>query len=425
MRVKQLLTIFIFISSLVNAQNEYDFLGKGARAAGMAYAFSAVSDDATAISWNPAGIVQIKKPEFAFVNSLTTINRESGLDKLNYKPTYMVDYLGFVYPLKIKMKDLVFGLSFQNKMNFRYDNVGVPSVLMRHEANSNLTVNTVTLCGAYSINQNIAVGLSYNHWFSMGNKENIYDEYNSRVDTTIIYDVNKDMDYSGNNVTAGLLLDFTSMHFPLRFGVKYESRFILKRNYDEAWQMEQIYANYDDESWTYDYKGTDKYYIPTILTTGLSYRVGDDFTIACDLEFRLFTGKYYSWNYRSSEKYIINNQITLLKDTTYMGEVVNENFASKLNQYRFGMEYILHFKSALIPIRVGWKNNPTSLYNHLNTAPSQVYANSLNFGTGFILKSFSVDFAYEQYKYEITDDHDDIERRKYGFFILSANIYIK
>ena len=55
------------------ALHEYDLLGKGARSAGMGYAFNAVSDDATAMSWNPAGMVQIKKPEVAFVNSLLIV----------------------------------------------------------------------------------------------------------------------------------------------------------------------------------------------------------------------------------------------------------------------------------------------------------------------------------------------------------------
>src|SRR5439155_8620866 len=41
--------------------------GSGARAAGMANAFVAVSDDGTAASWNPAGLAQLRKPEFSLV----------------------------------------------------------------------------------------------------------------------------------------------------------------------------------------------------------------------------------------------------------------------------------------------------------------------------------------------------------------------
>src|SRR5918996_1374571 len=50
--------------------------GSGARAAGMANAFVAVSDDGTAASWNPAGLAQLRKPEFSLVYTVS----ERGLD---------------------------------------------------------------------------------------------------------------------------------------------------------------------------------------------------------------------------------------------------------------------------------------------------------------------------------------------------------
>jgi len=42
-------------------------IGSGARALGMGGAFIAIADDATAASWNPAGLFQLKKPEISFV----------------------------------------------------------------------------------------------------------------------------------------------------------------------------------------------------------------------------------------------------------------------------------------------------------------------------------------------------------------------
>ncbi|OQX27222.1 MAG: hypothetical protein BWK80_06375, partial [Desulfobacteraceae bacterium IS3] len=38
-------------------------VGSGARALGMGGAFIATADDATAASWNPGGLVQLKQPE--------------------------------------------------------------------------------------------------------------------------------------------------------------------------------------------------------------------------------------------------------------------------------------------------------------------------------------------------------------------------
>ncbi|HEU0105012.1 MAG TPA: hypothetical protein VFT38_02495, partial [Vicinamibacteria bacterium] len=45
--------------------------GSGARAAGMGDAFVAVSDDGTAASWNPAGLAQLRQPEFSLVYGVT------------------------------------------------------------------------------------------------------------------------------------------------------------------------------------------------------------------------------------------------------------------------------------------------------------------------------------------------------------------
>ena len=41
--------------------------GSGARALGAAGAFTAIADDATAASWNPAGLIQLERPEVSAV----------------------------------------------------------------------------------------------------------------------------------------------------------------------------------------------------------------------------------------------------------------------------------------------------------------------------------------------------------------------
>ena len=42
-------------------------VGSGARAIGMGGAFIGIADDATAASWNPAGLIQLDKPELSIV----------------------------------------------------------------------------------------------------------------------------------------------------------------------------------------------------------------------------------------------------------------------------------------------------------------------------------------------------------------------
>ncbi len=45
-------------------------VGSGARAIGMGGAFIAVADDATAVSWNPGGLIQMDHPEISCVGAL-------------------------------------------------------------------------------------------------------------------------------------------------------------------------------------------------------------------------------------------------------------------------------------------------------------------------------------------------------------------
>ncbi len=60
--------VSIALLEMAHAQNpEIAAIGTGARSRGMGKAFLAVSDDATAISWNPAGLIQLERPEFSVV----------------------------------------------------------------------------------------------------------------------------------------------------------------------------------------------------------------------------------------------------------------------------------------------------------------------------------------------------------------------
>ncbi len=52
-------------------------IGAGARAMGMGGAFAAVADDATASTWNPAGLTQCERPEASLSASLTRFRAES------------------------------------------------------------------------------------------------------------------------------------------------------------------------------------------------------------------------------------------------------------------------------------------------------------------------------------------------------------
>jgi hypothetical protein len=436
-----LLTGFVFIIAQVRAQFDDDFdpdlTGKGARAAGMAYAFNAVADDATALSWNPAGIMQIKKPELAFSNSLKNTEYRHAIYEYDYKPVYTIDFLGFVYPLKLKKKDLVFGVSYQNKMNLKYNYENLPSEIGTSYGKRNLTVNSVSLTGAYSINRFIGVGISYNHWFSFGNKSETYDSFYDlnehkeepeQYPDTTIYTITQKYRYSGNNFTMGILLDFSSFHFPLRYTLKCDSRLRLSNDFNYTGRIDYIYNNNIDTTVLNLIHGIEKFEFPVTLTNALAYRFGDYLTIACEFDLQFFKDTALIYDYTQEKSFFTETdpQKTIYSDSVHLEGPLIYDFTA-INHYCVGLEYILHPEFGFIPVRTGWKCSPTEMntYDINGKAIKRVIANSINFGTGITLQHFSIDLAYEAFWYHRKDEEYRDEKQIDHFFVLSAIWYIK
>lgn len=100
MKFKVLFIIFciLYFAFCSGSYAAFEDLGVGARAMGMGGAFVGVSDDASALFYNPAGITQLKRPEVT--------GTLSWLFPGSADSTY--GYLGFVYPT---MKTGYFGVS--------------------------------------------------------------------------------------------------------------------------------------------------------------------------------------------------------------------------------------------------------------------------------------------------------------------------
>jgi hypothetical protein len=100
-------------------------VGSGARAAGKAFAFLAVADDATAASWNPAALVQIERPEAAVVGSYflrferqAVTQPETVLDAQTLESANL-SYLSVVYPFVLFQRNVVVSLHFQHLFDLK------------------------------------------------------------------------------------------------------------------------------------------------------------------------------------------------------------------------------------------------------------------------------------------------------------------
>jgi long-subunit fatty acid transport protein len=103
--------------------------GSGARALGVAGAFTAVADDATAASWNPAGLIQLERPEASAVYRFSrTKNTHGNIDNAfkARSATYEEDNLNYfstAHPFQSFGRNAVLALNYQEAYDFaqRFD----------------------------------------------------------------------------------------------------------------------------------------------------------------------------------------------------------------------------------------------------------------------------------------------------------------
>jgi hypothetical protein len=99
--------------------------GSGARALGLAGAFTAIADDATAASWNPAGLVHLERPEASFVVRAGRETDRHTSDDVDYAVgedefgSANLNYLSADVPFFWLKRNFVASLNFQEVYDFR------------------------------------------------------------------------------------------------------------------------------------------------------------------------------------------------------------------------------------------------------------------------------------------------------------------
>lgn len=128
LKIKKVFALFCFLPLFINAQGVSDALrlaetqlGSGARALGMGNSYIGVSDDFSALVYNPAGLGLIKRFELStgveynsFSNSTSFMNSNTKFDKTKTN----LSQIGFVYPLPTVQGSLVFAAGYSQIANF-------------------------------------------------------------------------------------------------------------------------------------------------------------------------------------------------------------------------------------------------------------------------------------------------------------------
>lgn len=373
-------------------------VGSGARALGFG-AFIAVADDATAASWNPGGLVQLKAPEISIVGNYSSQNTNytfAGTNDSQSTSLTDLNYLSFAYPFTILNRHMVVSVNYQRlydftqKISYQFKTQAVdPVTLSPMDSFYYDTQGTYDQSGSLS-----AVGIAYGfeiipRHLSVGITVNIWDDDLCNNSWEQTESSSFTLSYLGFPVNE---YNYTAHHNFILQGINYNLG-MLWRSRDGKISIGAVYKSPFTADLKDEFNGHYTGYEATHLTMekelempmsygiGAAYRFSDKFTISTDV-------------YRTHwDKFLLKQEDgTKISAVTAKSEA--ESDVAPTCQVRLGAEYLLINKNKhyVIPLRMGLFYDPVPAENN----PDDYYGISL--GTGFAKGRVIFDIA-AQYRF--------------------------
>jgi long-subunit fatty acid transport protein len=370
-------------------------VGSGARALGMGGAFIAVADDATAASWNPAGLIQLEKPEVSAVgaffdrredNSFGSHPEASGAQNVS---KWHLNYLSAAYPFVLFKRNMIVSLNYQNLYDFErkwsfplsFSPSGNP---WRVDYRQSGSLSAIGLAYAVQIIPRLSLGVTVNRWDDdLSNNEWEQKNIIGGSDTdaggdrftfkSFIYD--KYSVKGGTNFNIGLLWNITDK---ITLGAVYKTPLEadLKHRHVAGYSL-SFPASLDMNAKSMTTVETNEtLYLPMSYGLGLSYRFSDHLTVAADL----YRTEWGDFKIKTAE----GREISPIT-----GRSIQESSVRPTHQVRLGGEYLFITGKYVIPARCGIFYDPAPATKH----PDDYYGFSL--GTGVGIGRFIFDIAYE------------------------------
>lgn len=385
--------VFVAGSGTASAQiaSSLNRTGSGARAAGMANAFVAVSDDGTAASWNPAGLSQLRKPEFSLV--YTVGYRGLGLDGMR-SPDGRVAYsnrqFGYVnsspdfasaaLPFTVARKPVTVQLGWQRIYHLGGSASGEvtrtlledPSTMTRlfvgNESGGN--VDRGSLSAAVKPTGRMALGGSLNVFRGAWNDRLTYVEPSATASD--FAEIRSDNRIRGTNLTVGLLFTYPHVNVGLVHNSAFWSSFGYHHEQDSNLQPPR----------SFDGGPQARFRLPRSIAAGVAWRPGPRWTLAADLTHdqwtdslvKGFPGQTAQVNFFDG----LPPEFSTTRDTTSLN---------------VGGERLFLREGSVLPLRVGFAWEPQGAMDAVTRDPADYFMVAV--GGGYNTNSLKFDAALQ------------------------------
>jgi hypothetical protein len=294
-------------------------LGAGARARAMGGAFVGVADDASALTWNPAGLVQVQKTQTSVAGSWTDLKQETSYSGRDFEAEESdtktkLAYASFVAPLRIKGHPFMAAVTYRaahNRLEDWYSwsqvdevYVAFPNII---EYTADRTHHT-TITGGFDI-FSLGFGTGFYGDLSVGGAVNIFTGSgeafyrNHYLDTVVTdfagvsdtiqlrraFSTGDEIDYKGFNLTASAFYEYEMV----RVGVTLQTPTELVMEHDLT-RRDTLYENglpIGQRAWLFRNKS--KLELPLTLAGGVSVQATPDLVLSGDFELKRFSESKY------------------------------------------------------------------------------------------------------------------------------------
>lgn len=359
-------------------------VGSGARAFGMGGAFLARADDATAASWNPAGLSYLRRTEFSLVGVHNDFSQripgantavdppETNITTVDQLRASVADFMGFAYPLRVGGRSGAIQLSYQRSFSFSGSRRSEGPVGVKGFAPGAATVlpteftvegrggfDTVSLSSGFEVHPKLRLGLSINRWLNgfsqVVNRPNAQNGGYRRIEST--------WDISGTNVNLGALIAPTAK---LNLGVVYKTPFAAKVQLRKV--REDLLFAFDSQTGDriepefVSHSAASEIRFPRVYGFGASYQASNTLTFSADFTRTAWSKAtitdFFSLARKLPEKEgeAPMNPIDTYAELPFPAVEEGIKGQSDTSQLRVGAEWVLRLGGSgnvLLPLRVG------------------------------------------------------------------------
>ncbi|MBI4912633.1 MAG: UPF0164 family protein [Acidobacteria bacterium] len=379
------------IGTIISEQSRTTFTvqGAGARAMGLGGAFIAVADDASAVSFNPAGLAQLLRPELSFVGR--AISRRVGFedvalisgtkqvvtgDSLISNRRFDPLLLAGTVPLRVAERTLALQLSLQRMLPLTEGDSrdltenpvsGGPSNRLHQSIVQKGQIDLYTLAIAYELSQRVLAGFAYNVW--RGNWD--LDSRSSKASGPNLSHVNftQSSHLEGSNLRFGLIWRWPTWSLGLVHRTAFHADYSFSTTLDATGSTPQVTPTADTGlHW------------PATQGIGFAYRPREHWLFTADLT-------HTSW---SKARYMTPNRA--LNGLSFFDLDKGNRTADATNFHLGGEHLFVTSTGSVIPFRFGYSREPQPVVDRLTN--QQRILQGLSGGTGWKQGPYTVDLSY-------------------------------